>query len=170
MAEIEQHEPGMLSWADLCSTDAEGAKAFYTGLLGLEYVDVPAGEDFIYTLLQKNGKNVAGLSQMGPDMQQQGMPTFWSSYIAVTDVDETAAKAKTLGATLLFGPMDVMEFGRMAVIQDPAGAVISAWQGGIHKGADIFGEPGALAWCELRNPGHRHRREVLRRPVRLVRQ
>ena len=150
MAEIEQHEPGMLSWADLCSTDAEGAKAFYTGLLGLEYVDIPAGEDFIYTLLQKNGKNVAGLTQMGPDMQQQGIPTFWSSYIAVTEVDETAAKAKTLGGTLLFEPMDVMEFGRMVVIQDPAGAMISAWQGGIHKGADIFGEPGALAWCELR--------------------
>ena len=127
-----------------------GRKGVLHGTAGPGVRRCSRGEDFIYTLLQKNGKNVAGLTQMDPDMQQQGIPTFWSSYIAVTKVDETAVKAKTLGGTLLFEPMDVMEFGRMVVIQDPAGAMISAWQGGIHKGADIFGEPGALAWCELR--------------------
>ena len=56
------------------------------------------------------------------------------SYVSVTSADETAAKAKELGATLLAGPFDVMTFGRMAVIQDPTGAVFSLWQAQGHSG------------------------------------
>ncbi len=32
-------------------------------------------------------------------------------------------------------PMDVMEFGRMAIFVDPVGAAFGVWQPGTHKGA-----------------------------------
>jgi predicted enzyme related to lactoylglutathione lyase len=42
-----------------------------------------------------------------------------------------------------------MEQGRMAVIQDPTGAIFQVWQPKAHIGVKIRNEPGALCWSEL---------------------
>jgi len=42
-----------------------------------------------------------------------------------------------------------MSYGRMAILQDPTGAVLAVWQPGTHFGAQRVNEPGALSWCEL---------------------
>jgi len=34
MGERSEHAPGTFSWADLSTTDTDGAKAFYTTLFG----------------------------------------------------------------------------------------------------------------------------------------
>jgi predicted enzyme related to lactoylglutathione lyase len=86
---------------------------------------------------------------MPPEMASQGIPPNWLSYVYVTSADESAAKAKELGATLMKEPFDVMTVGRMAVVQDPTGAVFALWQAGTHKGASAVNEPGALVWNEL---------------------
>ena len=46
-------------------------------------------------------------------------------------------------------PFDVMEAGRMAVIQDPTGAVFMLWQPNKHPGAGLVNEPVSLCWNEL---------------------
>jgi hypothetical protein len=48
--------------------------------------------------------------------------------------------AKTLGGTTLAGAMDVAEHGRMAVLRDPTGAVVSVWQAKQHQGVGLWGE------------------------------
>ena len=45
--------------------------------------------------------------------------------------------------------MDVFDAGRMIVLQDPTGAVLSAWQPKDNIGAQVMTEPGAFTWCEL---------------------
>jgi hypothetical protein len=50
---------------------------------------------------------------------------------------------------VLAPPFDVMEHGRMAVIQDPTGAVVALWEPRNYPGAGLLGEPGALCWNEL---------------------
>jgi predicted enzyme related to lactoylglutathione lyase len=45
--------------------------------------------------------------------------------------------------------MDVGEYGRMVVLRDPAGAVISLWQAKQHQGVGLWGEVGAFCWSEL---------------------
>lgn len=45
--------------------------------------------------------------------------------------------------------MDVGPEGRMAIAQDPTGAVFGIWQAGNHKGAELVHEPGAMDWCEV---------------------
>ena len=45
--------------------------------------------------------------------------------------------------------MDVAEHGRMAVLRDPTGAVISVWQANQHQGVSLAGEVGAFCWSEL---------------------
>jgi predicted enzyme related to lactoylglutathione lyase len=45
-----------------------------------------------------------------------------------------------------------MDVGRMAVIQDPQGAVFELWQPKAHFGAALVNAPGALVWNELASP------------------
>ena len=78
-----------------------------------------------------------------------GIPPHWNSYVTVTNVDESAKKAESLGAKVLAPPFDVMDAGRMAVLQDPTGAVFQIWQPNKHIGAMILSESGALCWTEL---------------------
>ncbi len=149
MPEISKHEPGMFSWADLTTVDAEGARAFYTGLFGWESADNPVGEGQFYTLFSKDGKSVAGMFQATPEMQEQGAITCWNVYVTVANADETAAKAAELGATPIIAPMDVFEFGRMCMLLDPGYAAFSVWQPKQHIGAEIMGDPGTFVWAEL---------------------
>jgi len=90
------------------------------------------------------GKNVAGI---GP--AQDPGPPFWTVYVSVADLDATAAKIAGAGGTVVAGPMDVLDAGRMLVAQDPVGTFVSAWQAKAHIGAQLVNEAGAFTWTEL---------------------
>lgn len=149
MQETPQYSPGTFCWVDLATTDAGAAKKFYTELFGWEFNDMPVGEDMVYTMLTLNGKDVGALYQMPPDMTAQGVPPHWLSYASVANADESAEKAKSFGATLMKEPFDVFDAGRMAVIQDPAGAVFAIWQPVNHPGSGVVNLPSSFCWNEL---------------------
>ena len=147
MPVVTKHEPGSFCWPELATTDAGGAKTFYKGLFGWDANDSPAGPDMVYTMLEKSGKKVGALYGLGA--QQKGVPPHWNIYVAVASADETAKKAKALGGKVLMEPFDVMDVGRMAIIQDQQGATFCIWEAKKHIGAVIMNEPGALCWTEL---------------------
>ena len=148
--EVEKHEPGMFSWADLGTTDPEGAKGFYTEMLGLDAMDLPMGEGMSYAMLNKGGRSSCALYRMPPEMEKMtGGHPFWVSYFTVESADETAERIKEVGGGVMNGPFDVFTSGRMVVAHDPTGAMFSCWEPKDHIGAGVFGEPGALAWNEL---------------------
>jgi len=142
-----KHAPGSFCWIELMTTDGPGAKKFYSELFGWEGTDNPIGPNMVYTIYNLKGKAVAASYQKGEEMKE--VPTHWASYIAVTNADETAAKAKALGATLAQEPFDAMEHGRMAVIKDPTGAHFCIWQAKSHPGLGLKGETNSLCWNEL---------------------
>src|SRR5256714_12402946 len=142
-----EHAPGSFCWIELATTDGPGAKKFYSELFGWKGQDSPIGPDMVYTMLKLNDKDVGALYQKGEMMKQ--VPTHWASYISVTSADETAAKAKSLGANVIQEPFDVMEHGRMAVIADPTGAHFCIWQPKQTKGVGVKGETNSLCWNEL---------------------
>lgn len=146
---VKAYPHGTFSWVDLSTTDAEAARAFYCELFGWEAVDNPIPGGGVYTMLLQDGKNVCALSQMGQEQMDMGMPSFWLSYISVDDVDAVAARVAELGGTLVMPPFDVMDAGRMAMLQDPTGAMVSLWQTINHRGADLFNLPNSLGWNEL---------------------
>ena len=47
---------------------------------------------------------------------------------------------------------DVMDAGRMGVVQDPQGVYFLVWQPKAHIGASLVNAPGALSWNELATP------------------
>ncbi len=81
---------------------------------------------------------------MGPP----GTPSTWTTYIAASDADATAAKIRSAGGQLLMEPMDVMDVGRMAVASDVTGAVFGVWQARNHTGVQVANAPGAFTWSE----------------------
>ncbi|MBZ5557166.1 MAG: hypothetical protein LAO77_07810 [Acidobacteriia bacterium] len=85
------------------------------------------------SLFELRGRSVCAACTQRPE--EKGVPPHWGSYIAVANADESVKKAKALGAKVFAEPFDVMDAGRMAVVQDPTGAVFHAWQPNKHSGA-----------------------------------
>jgi predicted enzyme related to lactoylglutathione lyase len=148
MGERTSYPPGTFSWVDLQTSDQDAAKAFYSGLLGWEYEEVPIGDGATYSMAKVQGHSVAAI---GP-LQGEGRPSHWNCYVTVADADASAARAKELGATLLTEPFDVFDAGRMAAFLDPQGAILSLWQAKENIGAGLVNVPGALTWNDLVSP------------------
>jgi predicted enzyme related to lactoylglutathione lyase len=146
MPEVSEYAPGTPSWVDLASPDPDASARFYGGLFGWEATDPgPVEESGGYRMLQRGGRNVAGL---GPT-QAEGQPAMWTTYVSTDDAEGVAAKVRAAGGQVMMEPFDVLGAGRMAVFADPAGAFISIWQPQTHHGADVANEPGSLCWNEL---------------------
>lgn len=152
MGERTKYTPGTFSWADLNTTDQAAAKAFYSALFGWEIQDVPAGEGVDYSMAFLQGKPVGAIAPQQEQQRAAGVPPTWNSYVTVEDVDAAAARAGELGATVHAPPFDVLQAGRMAVVQDPQGAFFMLWQPREHIGAGLVNAPGALSWNELGSP------------------
>jgi len=149
MAEITNYDQGEFCWTELCSTDANSAKNFYKQIFGWGYDDIPIGDGVTYTMAQVESKSACALYSMDEELRKKNVPSNWLAYISVTDADAMTAKAKTAGATIITNPFDVMDVGRMAVLQDPTGATFAIWQPKKHAGAEIGGETGTVCWREL---------------------
>ena len=144
---VDKHLDGATSWMDLSTPDLEGSALFYGGLFGW---DAPEGPPEVggYRQAVLDGEVVAGL---GPKMMPE-QPTAWTPYIQTSDIDGTVDKATSLGATVLAPKMEVMDFGHMAIVKDPIGAVFGLWQPNTMMGSGRKDEHGSWAWTELTTP------------------
>ena len=140
---------GNFCWFELHTNDGPSAKEFYTQLFGWETLEIPIGPDEVYVMFKLNGGEVAAMHQLTPAQQGQGTPTHWMTYVRVKGADNSAERAVELGAKIVMPPFDVMGAGRMAIIQDPQGAMIALWQPAEHQGATVTGQPNSFCWGEL---------------------
>jgi predicted enzyme related to lactoylglutathione lyase len=141
------HAPGTFCWPELSSTDQRAAEKFYTALFGWTMKETPMGPDSHYTVFLKEDESVGAVTQM--DKNMTGVPSNWLSYVSTASVDQGVEKAKQLGGTLVVGPFDVMDLGRMAVLADPQGAHFALWEAKQHPGITRLNEDGSLVWTEL---------------------
>jgi uncharacterized protein len=149
MPKVEKHIPGSFSWIELATTDQDGAKRFYTSLFGWDVIDNPIGPEEVYSIFRVGGGNVGATYTLRPDQRSQGVPPHWLLYIATADADDTVARVKELGANIIDPAFDVMDMGRMAVIQDPTGTVFAVWQAYKSVGLGVAGEINTLSWADL---------------------
>ncbi len=149
MYKVSKYPHGTFSWADTSSTDTAASRQFYMGLFGWGIVDIPVGAGMTYSMFQHQGENVAALSEATPEAREQNIPSHWSCYVTVDDVDAILPVATANGGTVIFGPMDVFDSGRMAFVTDPTGAPLGLWQARNHIGAGIVNTVGAMCWNEL---------------------
>ena len=148
MPQITSYAPGTPSWVDLATDDPDASRAFYRSLLGWDY-EIGGPETGGYTMCRLRGLRVAGIWQMMPEMTAEGVPPAWVTYFSTNDIDGSVKRITDSGGSLLNGPMDIMEQGRMAIASDPTGAVFGLWEPAAHIGAELVNEVGALIWNEL---------------------
>jgi uncharacterized protein len=152
MPHVDQHPPGEFCWLELATIDQNAAKKFYSALFGWNVNDFPMGPGDEYTIFRVDGRDVAAGFTLRPDQKERGVPPHWLIYIAVENADQSAAKASSLGGKVLAPAFDAMEAGRMAVIQDPTGAVFCLWQAKGNTGLGITGDSGTFCWADLITP------------------
>jgi uncharacterized protein len=149
MPNIEKHAPGSFCWVELATTDQNAAKNFYGKLFGWSASDFPMGPNDFYSMFQVAGRDVGATYTLRPDQRAQGVPPHWMIYVAVESADKAAERTAQLAGKVLAPPFDVYEAGRMAVLQDPTGAVFSVWEPKKNTGTKITGVDGTLCWADL---------------------
>src|SRR5437763_4926756 len=137
MGERTNYSNGVFSWTDLGTTDQEAAKQFYSGLFGWEADDRPVGGGVVYSMMKLDGKEVAAISPQPQQQRDAGAPPTWNSYITVDSADGALARARELGATVHADAFDVLDVGRMGVVQDPQGAFFLVWEPKTNIGASL---------------------------------
>ncbi len=146
MSQRTSYKPGTFSWADLATSDVDAAQEFYGALHGWEFDPLPIPDGGVYVMARKNGKNVAALAE---DTRQ---PPHWNNYVTVESADDAARRAEELGGSVVAPAFDVMDAGRMAVVQDPTGGILCVWEPRENIGAYLVNEPGAMTWNDLTTP------------------
>ena len=115
-------EPGAITWMDLTVPDAQRLRDFYAAVAGWKTVDVPMGGYVDFSMIAPgSGKPVAGVCHARG--ANADLPAQWLIYITVADLDASLERCRALGGALVTGPRGLGDWGRFAVIRDPAGAV-----------------------------------------------
>ncbi len=140
---------GRFVWYEMLASDTSVAEAFYTQLIG--WTTKPGSiPDLPYTEWMNGETPIGGLMTLPDEAKQAGAPPHWLAYVAVPSVDDTLQQAEGLGGKKLMGPMDIPGVGRIAVIQDPQGAVFAVYTpAGEAPGDDSEPAIGEFSWHEL---------------------
>ncbi len=143
---------GQFTWYELTTPDVDAAIRFYPRFTGWGKQSF----DKDYTMWTSGGVPFAGIFRLNDEMRAKGVPPNWMPYVEVDNVDATANKAESLGATVVVGPDDIPGTGRFAVLQDPQGATFgiykSSVQSGGWDGTPVVGRP---SWHELMTTDYR---------------
>jgi uncharacterized protein len=150
MPNREKAPLGSPCWADLWSSDVEGSRRFYGELFGWE-AEEPDPAFGGYFLFNREGIPVAGA--MG-DMGDMPASNTWKIYLDTDDIAGTVKAAEAEGANITVPPGPVGDLGIQAVLVDPTGADLGAWQAGTFPGFTVLGEHGTPSWFELQTRNH----------------
>jgi hypothetical protein len=145
-----QDPNGRFVWYELMTHDAKAARAFYRAVIGWGEQDAGMpGMD--YWMFTQGGQTIGGVMDMPETARAMGAPPAWTGYVAVADVDATAAAAAAKGGTVHVPPTDIPGVGRFAVIADPQGAALAIFTSS-NPGQDqpaASNAPGRVGWHEL---------------------
>lgn len=142
--ETPTHAPGTPIWVEVTvdSLEAHASwRAFLSALFGWDW-DEGGAEMGHYATARRAGRAVLGL---GVAEGSRGRVT---TYFATGDTDASVAAALALGATVAMPVTDVMDLGRMALLQDPTGAPFGLWQAGAFTGFGVVNEENAPGWYD----------------------
>jgi uncharacterized protein len=144
MSERNEYPTGVPCWVDVLEPDPGVAMMFYGALFGWEF-DGPGPGDYYEARLR--GRHVAGVGA-----QPTGVPSAWNTYVSVSSAEDATRAAEGAGGRVVFEPFDALPAGRVAVIEDPVGAVICLWEPARRLGCQLVNEASAYAMSMLHTP------------------
>ena len=148
MSERDRYPAGVPCWVETLQPDVQAALDFYAPVFGWEFTgpgEMPGDPPGHYFVGRLKGRDVAGVGSL---LDQRHRPS-WVTYVRVESTDDVVKKVEHAGGKVLDGPVDAPPAGRFAVLSDPSGAVVCAWEAGTREGAQLVNEPGAWAMSTL---------------------
>jgi predicted enzyme related to lactoylglutathione lyase len=139
---------GKFVWHELITDNPKRAADFYHKVVGWTTQEMNAGMP--YTVFSSHTGQQGGIMGKTPNMPAN-MPSAWSPYVYVPELDAAITQVKALGGSLVLGPQVVPEMGRFAVITDPQGAFLCLWEAAQEMPASPDKPPaeGDFSWYEL---------------------
>lgn len=142
------NQQGDFVWYELLTTDADDAAKFYGAILGWSMRGTQTTVQD-YRIFSIGGTEVAGLMPFPPE--DANMRPGWLGYIAVRDVDSSAAEIVRGGGRQYVPPTDIPGIGRFAMLSDPQGVPFYVMRGASDEASASYApaKTGHCHWNEL---------------------
>lgn len=111
---------GEVCWMELMVDEPAPLLLFYAELFDWTFSNPMIMNESEYFSLTINGSTVGGILKRPPSVPP--MPPVWMNYFAVNSVDESSAKAKSLGGEIVMPKTEIPETGFFSIMVDPTGA------------------------------------------------
>lgn len=118
-----EYHVGKFVWYDLLTHDVPAVQRFYGELFGWEF-EGGYGDEGDFTLITYDAKPIGGIVY-GEPLEGGVSRARWIPSLSVADVDGAVEQTLQAGGTVYFEAQDVGDRGRMAVVGDPQGAILS---------------------------------------------
>jgi predicted enzyme related to lactoylglutathione lyase len=118
---------GEFCWVDLAAADLAVAKRFYTAVFGWSAHEQNAnGGRFMRW--QSGDRAVGSMYPLSVAQRVHDVPSHWTPYVRVDDVDVAAQRVAQCGGAVLVRPFVVDGVARIALVLDAVGAQLGLWQ------------------------------------------
>ena len=117
------HKPLRVWWHELNTWQPQEALAFYSRTLGWTFEPMQLPDGHAYWTARKAGLPVGGIMALDED-QHAGIPSHWMTYMAVDAMDSAIEETLKAGGSLERPAVGVPGVGLLAVVADPAGALV----------------------------------------------
>jgi predicted enzyme related to lactoylglutathione lyase len=121
MVDLGNRVVGRFCWVDLAATDAARAKDFYGQVFGWTPCEQPANGGS-FARMRLSDQDVGSIYQLKRAYRDQGVPSHWTPYIRVDDVNNAAQRVVSHGGKVIVRPFVVSDIAQIALILDSVGA------------------------------------------------
>jgi predicted enzyme related to lactoylglutathione lyase len=143
------NQPGHFAWYELLTTDVAAAGDFYSQVVGWGLRDASTTGQ-AYAVFNAGKVPIGGLMELPEEGRRLGATPRWVGYVAVDDMDASAAQIRRLGGAVLVPPTD-SNIGRISVVADPQKATFALIKEPAYgeRKPNGLDEPGRVGWHEL---------------------
>jgi uncharacterized protein len=149
--------PRGFCWIELATTELARAQRYYDRILDWQPrsmgLATPSGAPIHYQCFWRGERVVGGFYEHVGGARASAAGAHWKGYVAVADAERALRRAEELGARVLVPPLDLLDFGRFALLADPQHAPFGLWQ--TRSGRDPSSardDLGLLRWMEHSSP------------------
>lgn len=147
---MPSEERGRFVWYDLITNDSKAAQGFYGALIGWGTQEWEGG-DQPYTMWTNKATPLGGVMELPEEAKAAGAPPHWMAYVSVDNVEQTVAKVKEAGGSVLHEATEIPGAGSFAVLTDPQGAAFAIYTPANEESQESAdeGQIGRFSWNEL---------------------
>ena len=143
---------GEFLWCDLATFGVNDVLRFYRSAFEWRFNSESFPDGSVYHYASNDRDVTAGIYEMPAVYREQGMQSFWMTYIGVDEVGPSIDQAIELGGRLILGPATFGVGAAIAMIEDPMGAVFTVFSGRNLQPRRRTMEHGCHVWDALLSP------------------